>query len=688
MTTADPDTAARLVVGLLGPVTVWRSGEPVPVPGRLDRLLLAHLTLAEGRAVSADALSDALWGDDPPRGARNAVQVKVSRLRRQLGDHAGLLQHAQGAYRLLLGREQTDVAVFTDLAQAGERLLHDGQRAAAADTLATALKLWRGQPLAGLDDHPRLVAARSRLAELRTAAREAHAEARLADPATRPGAIADLRAILDQYPLRPRARLALMQGLDADGRRADALAVYDAGRRQYARTAGLEPPEQLREAFARLLADERRATHRATSVRRHPRAAPDGLLEATRWVADDGDVGGALRLAVRGAWWWWLGGHRGRAHDLLQDLLQRSSQAALTDGTIRLAAEAWAGVFGSHRAREALALDRAETALRAGSRPAWSDHDALAATMVAERLYERGEHPRAARLLSLAAQHYSHHDDEWGQTLCATIAARGRLLAGDPTTAEAQARARAADFVDLDDGAGQMMALDILGYCVEIRGDLHTAAHIHTRALDLARRAEAPDWEAAQLTRLGNVGALAGRRDALDQLTQAAGLGTALGSHAVTALCRNGLGMALSLQNEVEAAIGEHQAAYGWYQQTGSPSGLCYTGARLAMLRGPGDSAAVAGAVDSLHLAVQTHDPRAVAHSLEAVGLVLGQPRDAARALGAAAALRKASAAVLPPIQTRPLRRRLQQLRTELGPAFTSHWSEGARAPARTATQW
>jgi hypothetical protein len=93
----------------------------------------------------------------------------------------------------------------------------------------------------------------------------------------------------------------------------------------------------------------------------------------------------------------------------------------------------------------------------------------------------------------------------------------------------------------------------------------------------------------------------------------AARLGTALGSPAVTALCRNGLGVALSLQGDHQSAAVEHQAAYGWYEQTGSPSGLAYTGARLAMLRGPDDAKAMPGAVESLHLAVQTRDPRAVA---------------------------------------------------------------------------
>lgn len=130
----------RPVVGLLGPIVVFRhppSGaaepagparppgpagppEPAEVPARLDRVVLAHLALAEGRAVTMDDLVEALWGEHPPRRARNAVQVKVSRLRGRLGEHGRALVHAQGSYRLALERHQVDAGAFSLLVREAE----------------------------------------------------------------------------------------------------------------------------------------------------------------------------------------------------------------------------------------------------------------------------------------------------------------------------------------------------------------------------------------------------------------------------------------------------------------------------------------------------------------------------------------------------------------------------------------
>ncbi|MDN5851308.1 MAG: winged helix-turn-helix domain-containing protein, partial [Actinomycetia bacterium] len=488
MTVAAVGGSAPLI-GVLGPMTIRRDGADRPVPGRLDRAVLAHLVLAERRAVSLDALIDALWPDQPPARARNAVQVKVSRLRGLLGEHAGLLRYEQGAYRLSVEPDQVDAGRLAARVDAAEDLLRAGAHAAAADLLAPVLAAWRGRPLADLDDHPRIVSARLRFGELRLRATEAYAEARLADPAGRAVAIADLRALLDRDPLRPRARLALMRGLDLDGRRADALAVYDAGRRMFAQLAGLEPPQELRMAFEELLDRERRATRQAKIAGHVPRVGPQGLLETVRWVADDGDTDAAMQLAVRGAWWWWIGGQRTRAAELFEDLLERSAADGHHDGVTMLGALAWAGVFGAMDAGAERALTAAEGALHRPRRPAWTGRDALAAVLIAERRFARGEPDGAHRLLEPAVRHYARESDEWGQALCVAVHARGRLLSGDVAGAEQAVRAQLRTFVELADSAGQVMSLDILGYCAEVRGDLPAAARTHARALDLARRA-------------------------------------------------------------------------------------------------------------------------------------------------------------------------------------------------------
>jgi hypothetical protein len=91
------------------------------------------------------------------------------------------------------------------------------------------------------------------------------------------------------------------------------------------------------------------------------------------------------------------------------------------------------------------------------------------------------------------------------------------------------------------------MALDTAGYCAEVQGDLQPQSACTRRALDLARRVQAPEWETSQLTRLGSVLALAGREESLGTLEAAESLASSIRSSASLALARNGLGLAVGL---------------------------------------------------------------------------------------------------------------------------------------------
>ncbi|WP_026924173.1 winged helix-turn-helix domain-containing protein [Glycomyces arizonensis] len=71
--------------GILGPLAVRNDrDEPVPIPGRKVRALLADLLVHEGRAVSADRLVDDLWGESAPADPAAALHVRVSQRRRAL----------------------------------------------------------------------------------------------------------------------------------------------------------------------------------------------------------------------------------------------------------------------------------------------------------------------------------------------------------------------------------------------------------------------------------------------------------------------------------------------------------------------------------------------------------------------------------------------------------------------------
>ena len=79
--------AGRWQIGILGPVELRGSG---PLGGAMERCLLAALAVHRGEAVSAAALVDALWDDDPPRTAAKTLQNYVLRVRRALAGADGL----------------------------------------------------------------------------------------------------------------------------------------------------------------------------------------------------------------------------------------------------------------------------------------------------------------------------------------------------------------------------------------------------------------------------------------------------------------------------------------------------------------------------------------------------------------------------------------------------------------------
>lgn len=268
---------------LLGPLSLQLDGQPVALGGQKRRALLATLLLEAGDQVTRDRLIDALWGEDPPDTARNTLQVYVSQLRKLLPD--GLLETSAGGYRLAVDRSSVDVFEFVELAQAGRSALTIGDANGAAETLRTALALWRGPALADLAWEPFAQAEVARLEELRLAALEDRIDADLA--LGRHGQlVGELERLVAEHPLRERVRGQLMLALYRSGRQADALAVYQRARRALVDELGIEPGESLRKLERAILAQDPslNAPAAGSSPRRLP-IPPTPLLGRERELA-------------------------------------------------------------------------------------------------------------------------------------------------------------------------------------------------------------------------------------------------------------------------------------------------------------------------------------------------------------------------------------------------------------------
>ena len=269
-------------VAVLGPVEVWRDGSLLPIGGSRRAALVALLALQAPHAVDRSALIDGLWGEQPPEAAVNALQVHVSALRKALGREA-VQTHGRG-YRLG-DTVSVDASEFMTSHAQGQREAASGEIAAAADTFRKALALWRGAALSGLEEAPFVVAEAARLEELRLSALSSRIKADLG--LGRHGEIVpELQVLVAQNPLRENLRESLMSALYRSDRQAEALAVYDAGRRLLRDELGIEPSPALRELHQRLLKQTETVPDRVVSTS-HRRPRLPGLLDETFGRVED-----------------------------------------------------------------------------------------------------------------------------------------------------------------------------------------------------------------------------------------------------------------------------------------------------------------------------------------------------------------------------------------------------------------
>jgi DNA-binding SARP family transcriptional activator len=215
---------------LLGPVEVRAGRDVVELGPAKQRCVLAALAVQAGRPVPTELVVERVWGTDPPGDVRNALYSYITRLRR-----AGVrISRTDKGYLLDTAPDLVDLHRFTP-----------------ATGLDRALREWRGEPLDGLSgdwvERVRAGLHRKRIGMLAAWADAALAEGRAADVVERIG------TALDDYPHAESLIIALLRGLHAEGRTAEALQHYELCRARLRADVGVTPGSALREVHARLL---------------------------------------------------------------------------------------------------------------------------------------------------------------------------------------------------------------------------------------------------------------------------------------------------------------------------------------------------------------------------------------------------------------------------------------------------
>lgn len=239
---------------ILGPMRLSGPHGEIGLAARRLRILLAMLLLHADQVVPAERLVDAIWGDRPPRDARNQLQACVSRLRKLLAGDAGAggaIVTDPAGYRLRMGSHRLDLREFRRATAEARAHATAGRHRQAGECYRAGLGLWRGPALGGIDSEPVRRAARA-LDEERVLAWEECLEAELAAGAG-PELVAELTELVREHPYREGLHGALMRALYRAGRHADALAVYRNLRRTLREELGTEPGAELRRLHRSIL---------------------------------------------------------------------------------------------------------------------------------------------------------------------------------------------------------------------------------------------------------------------------------------------------------------------------------------------------------------------------------------------------------------------------------------------------
>ncbi|MCE7010861.1 NACHT domain-containing protein [Kibdelosporangium philippinense] len=238
---------------VLGTLEIWTDHGRLALPSARHQRVLAALLLAPNSVVPLPRLVEATWDEEPPATATKQVQNCVSALRERLGDPSVIVTDGHG-YRIVVSDDQLDLLHFTKGIACARRIAAQGSLGEAVREIREALKLWRGQALAGIGTA--MLARRAALLdEQRLNAVESCTDWQLELGEYRE-VIDELTEIVTEHPLRERPHAQLMLALDRSGRQAEALTVFHRLRTHLAEELGVDPGPEVRAAHERILRAE------------------------------------------------------------------------------------------------------------------------------------------------------------------------------------------------------------------------------------------------------------------------------------------------------------------------------------------------------------------------------------------------------------------------------------------------
>ncbi|MFI6741758.1 BTAD domain-containing putative transcriptional regulator [Nonomuraea sp. NPDC050451] len=237
---------------ILGRVRGEADERPLKLPRGKARMALATLVVNAGRIVPTERLIEAMWGSDPIMTAREQVHIRISRLRRSLVPHQGLLNYTDGGYVLDLEKDAVDANRFERLLKRADMAQQAGDQIEAIHLYREAEGLWHGPTALEDVDSACLTSEATRLNDLRRISIMNRLDAELS-LGRHNQVLAELRQRLNDSPLDERLRSQLMLALYRSGRQDFALDVYHEGKSLLEEELGQPPGPGLRRLHQKII---------------------------------------------------------------------------------------------------------------------------------------------------------------------------------------------------------------------------------------------------------------------------------------------------------------------------------------------------------------------------------------------------------------------------------------------------